>query len=586
MVNEIFSAEMNRRTLLGVMAAAGVTVLAGCSAAQSTKPATSGKALASDQTIVVLAPETINSLDPAFVNNGSYVTPLGLYEGLVRTNDAGTDVVPAIADTWTISGDKLTYTFHIRANAKFSNGDPITANDFLWTYKRLLTATGAGGGGTLGTNAYKPSMGIVGATDYLSGALTDFSKVGVKAKDDQHLAITLSLPNSAFLLGLTNVAMSLLHPPTVEKFPQDWMQPANWVGSGPYTLTGWSPTASLTMKKHDHYWDAKKVHITAATARVITDPNQSLLAYRNNEIVVAGAAISTFNKDKTLMSQVVQAGGYSVYYLQNMFSSHPAASKTQIRQALSLAINRQALAKITPGTVPGTALVPDSVPGWPKSLALPYDPAKAKKLLSDAGYPGGKGLPTIQILSSASYPGVEAILSMWQELGIKTKDNVVDGGQYVATRQQVIQDPNLWGYYYGSFGGLPTWNNWLIDLWNGQNLQFFSLPADKVAGYYAIQKSTSIAGAAKAQQLSDYLAKYASSDATNFANAAKAAAAEVSDSKRVALFTKAAQMRQSMYLQLPLMWGVSAFLVAPTVSGLHVNYNPNGYYLNELKRVQ
>lgn len=570
-----------RRTFLGAIAAAGVTVLAACTF-ESGGPGGAGTG-GSLKSLVVSVSQNIDSLDPHFVNNGALVTPWGLLEGLVSADDKGSDVVPAIADSWKVSGDGLTYTFHIRSDAKFSNGDKITAKDFEWTYQRLLTPTGAGSAATDGANSYKTSLGIVGATDFLAGTVTDWSKVGIKATADDTLEITLTTPNSAFLLGMANVSMLLLHKATVEKFPKDWMQPKNWVGSGPYVLTAWNPTASIAMKKHDNYWDAKNVHVDSVQGRVISDNNASLLAYRNNEIQVTIPNFAVISKDKQLMSQVQEAPGYLVYFLQSMFTTHPAGADPRVRQALGKAIDRDALAKIAVGQKPGPSTVPGSVPGWDNSLAIEFDLDAAKKLLKDAGYADGKGMPTMQILDFASNPFIEATLSMWEALGIKTKYNIVDVGQYSDIRYKPIEDPNLWGYSANTFGGLPTWNNWVIDCWGPASLPFFSLPTDQVNAYLAIQADESLDGATKTKQLSDMIDRYGTSEAKQFVSTAKKAAAEPDEAARTKAFNDAAAIRQQMGYQIPLLWGPNPLMVKPEVKNLHVNYSPSGFYVKGIE---
>ncbi|HEY6740169.1 MAG TPA: ABC transporter substrate-binding protein, partial [Actinopolymorphaceae bacterium] len=134
----------------------------------------------------------VEVLDPQVITNGMWLLTRGVQEGLVSQNEKGDDVIPATAEKWTISDDQLTYTFQIRESARWSNGDKVTAHDFERTYQRLFTPGGnAAGGTTTGANAYQASTGIKGAVEYLSGALTDWSKVGVKATSERELVLTL-----------------------------------------------------------------------------------------------------------------------------------------------------------------------------------------------------------------------------------------------------------------------------------------------------------------------------------------------------------------------------------------------------------
>lgn len=569
---------VSRRVLLGGMVAGTAVLFTGCSFGESGGSSKSGKS----QTLTRAVSNPIDSLDPHYINAGSYVTPSGLLEGLVLQDETGKNVVPAIAEKWDTSGDGLTYTFHIRPEAKFSNGDSISAKDFEWTYKRLLTPTGAGGGNTVGANSYKPSLGITGAQDHLAGTLTDWSKVGVRATDDKTLVITLESPNSAFLMGLTHVSMMLLHPPSVQKSATGWMKPANWVGSGPFVPTSWVPTASMSMKPHEHYWDRKNVHLDQVDVKVIGDSSAQLLAYRNNGVDVVDVGdglISLYNTDTTLMGQTQLAKGYSVHFYQTMFSKHPASRDVRVRQALSLAIDRDKLAKIMPGTEPGLSLIPASVPGWDKSITTAFDPEKAKSLLAVAGYPGGRGMPTIQFLDFMGRPLTDAVADMWQSiLGVTIKRNIVDRGLMADTRYKPIADSNMMGFSYSAFGGLPNLNSWVIDLWGPDVISKFSLPAGQAGQYLAIQGKESLSGAEKAKQLAALVDQYATPEAKKFAADATAAKAMTDAGQRTVAFLRAAKMREDLCYEIPLVWGASADLVKPSVQGLHVQYTVHGFY--------
>lgn len=572
---------LSRRMILGGAAASAAALLSGCGF-QSHK---SGKSGSGNRTLTMAVPYAVDSLDPHYVNNGAAVVPCGLLEGLVAFDHTGKAVVPAIADKWTTSPDGLTYTFHIRSDAKFSNGDQISAKDFEWTFKRLLTPTAAGSGGTLGASSYKAGLGIKGASAFQSGTLTDWSQVGVHASDDSTLVITLAAPNADVLVGLADPSMLLLHPKSVQADAKGWMQPQNWVGSGPFVPTAWTPTASMTLKPHDHYWDRKNIHLDQVNVRVITDSSAGLLAYRNNEVDIEAAVTSLYRDNAELLGQSQQAKGYGVIYLQSQFSSHPASRDPRVRQALSLAIDRSQLAKVHPLSEPGKALVPGSVAGWNDTVATSYDPDKAKQLLADAGYPGGKGMPVVQLLAGAAAAELDAVAQMWKtNLGLQVKESVVDVGVYVATRYKPLTDPNLMGFVYGTFGGLPTWRRWVYDLWGPSTVPMFSLPADAAGKYQQIQADKAVPAAQKISQENAIIAASATAEAKKFAADATAAGKVVDPKASTAAYMDAARERQAMYLEIPLLWIPQAYLVKPTVKGVNVLYTPNGFYLKGISR--
>lgn len=574
---------VSRRSVLGAFLAAGATVLAGCTfggGSSGSHPSGTGSSAKKQLTLAV--PADVTSLDPHYINNGGYIVPCGLLEGLVAFDATGKGVVPAIADKWTVSSDGLTYTFHIRPNAKYSNGDPISAKDFEWCYKRLFSPTAtSGSGSTLGANSYHPDLGIKGAVDYMAGTNTDWSTVGVSATNSSTLVITLQAPNSAFLMGMTDRSMLLLNPTAVKKSPTAWMQPSNWVGSGPYMLTAWQPTTGVTMRAHEHYWDSSNIHIDQITAKVISNPNSMLLAYRNNELDVCPITTSgvTIGKDRTLLSQEAQAPGYEVQYLQNMYSKHPASQDARVRRALAMAIDRDAVAKVVPGSQPGTSLVPSAVPGWDQSLAIKYDPDQAKSLLAAAGYPGGKGMPTVQVLASMEQPEIDAVLNMWEaSLGIKTKYNVVDASVYATQRSVPIVDPNLWGFYAGGYGGIPTFGTWLIYHWGPSVIPVASLSAAQATQYLSVQASKSLSTSAKLAKLAAITDQHATPEAKKYARDAAAAAAMNDRAAQTKAWIAVALQLQALAYQIPVLWEPMAFLVKPAVHGLHVQYSIQGFY--------
>src|SRR5699024_8446310 len=146
----------------------------------------------------------------------------GLLEGLVLSSEDVSDVVPAAAESWEVSEDGLTYTFTMREGALWSNGDPVTSTDAVESFRRVLTPTGAGSTYTTGSSSYLPGLGIKGAADYMTGALSDWEEVGISAPDDMTVVIELEVPNADFLIGMSHYSMLLVHTPSIEELGTDW----------------------------------------------------------------------------------------------------------------------------------------------------------------------------------------------------------------------------------------------------------------------------------------------------------------------------------------------------------------------------
>ena len=188
-----------------------------------------------------------DQLDPQRVSDGAPIAGQNLLEGMVTPDAAGTGVLPATADTWTVSRDGTVYTFHIRSDAKWSNGTPVTAQDFEWTYKRLLTPSTSALDTLYGSSSYQADLGIKNAADFQVGKVTDWSQVGVKALDASHLRITLDAPNANFLQGMAYTSMVPLPEKNLEKFPYAWQTPAHWVGNGPFVMKSWTPNSMMVL---------------------------------------------------------------------------------------------------------------------------------------------------------------------------------------------------------------------------------------------------------------------------------------------------------------------------------------------------
>jgi ABC-type transport system substrate-binding protein len=579
--------KFSRRALLG--AAGAVALTAGCSSGGNDDKGdggtqASGAGGSTGKFTLRIPVSSMDSLDPKFSNDSEVLTPAGLFEGLVAQNDTGTGVVPAVAEKWEAASDGLAYTFTIRDNAKYSNGDPITANDVEAVYKRLLTPTGAAAGISVGSIYYQAGLGIKGANDYLGGSLSDWSQVGVHAEDTKTLVMTLESQNPDFLLNLTHVSMMLVHIPTVEKFPTDWQKPENFVGSGSFTLKAWVQNGSMTLVPNEHYWDRANVHIDEVAIRLGGEAQSTLLAYKSNELDIIPADLNAIGDDKTLQSQLQGAKGYAVYYLNAMWSKNTVIQDVRVRKALSLAINRDNLAKAVPGTEPGVSLLPGNVPGWSDSLAIKYDPEQAKSLLGEAGFPGGKGMPTIQILSGSANPAIDAITQMWKDLGLDVKENVVESGVYVANRWKPIDDPNMIGFYYGSFGGVTTMNFWMTIQFSPDYVRQFSLSLEDWATYQSISADTKLDPAEKTRKLKDIITNDASPEAKKYADLCAEARTIPDDAARTAKFLEAAKVREEMYHQLPLLWNSRWCLVKPNLKGVHVRPSPESFYFKGITK--
>lgn len=530
----------------------------------------------------------VDVLDPQVITNGMWILSRGILEGLVVQNETGDDVVPGVAESWSVSDDDLTYTFQLRSDAAWSNGDPVTAEDFERTYERLFTPAGTSAGGTtLGANSYQASTGIKGAVEFLAGATKDWSTVGVRATDEHELTITLANPNPDLLLALTHPALLPLHMDSVEGMPDSWGEPPDFVSNGPYAVKTWEKNSSLQLVPNKHYWDSKNVSLDLIEVQLVepTTSGTASVPYENDEtdiLQIADADVLRFQKDPELSKHLKSVSTYSIAYLAKLRSEHPALEDVRVRKALSLGLGRETLADVVPGAEPGVSLVTKRVEGWTPTIAVQEDIDEAKQLLADAGYPDGKGLPEIRILAGLTSPLIDAITDTWKRnLGIQVRPDIVEAGVYTERRWQ-LQKGDYIGFYFGTFAGLPTWPTMVGTLWSPLDIQKFSLPGKVWDTYQKTELDENMDVEAKTETLTRILETETSEGSRKMADLVTQAFSEPDDANRLALFEEAAKLREEEYLFVPVLWLSVYFAVRPTITGMQLRPYPDFFYFKPL----
>lgn len=365
------------------------------------------------------------SLDPYLVRGQVEWTIVGgLFEGLVVPDAATLETRPGIAERWEISPDGLTYTFHLREDVSWSDGAPLTAQDFYYGAKRMLAPR-------LGSAHPENNLFFVkGARAYQSGKSDDFSTVGVSAPDARTVVFTLERPTPFFLS-----ALYLFFPTqqaTVEKFGamddrrNPWTKPGNLVGNGPFTLKEWAFGQRIVLIKNERYWDAANVGLNAIHFLPIENAQVEETAFRTGQLHLTSTV--PFSRIEAYLAQkdspLRQVDDRGVYFYTVNVNKAPTNDK-RVRQALSLAVDREQLAKavLRGGRQPARSFTPPGMGGYSAKAHTSFDPERARALLAEAGYPGGKGMPAIEVLmDSREYHRViaEAVQQMWkQQLGVQ-----------------------------------------------------------------------------------------------------------------------------------------------------------------------
>ena len=327
------------------------------------------------------------------MSDGAPIAGQNLLEGMVTPDAAGTGVVPATADTWTVSQDGTVYTFHIRSDAKWSDGTPVTAQDFEWTYKRLLTPSTSSLDGLYGSSSYQTDLGIKNAADFQLGKVTDWSEVGVKALDASHLRIDLDTPNANFLQGMAahvDGAAPAEEPGEVsvlvadvgelgrQRAVRDEVVDAE-LEDGPRPQRELLGPGECPPGPGEHLDGVRRL-----TPRGATDTS----ATSSTSPCCDDPAV--FEKDPALSPALTRLDQFSVNFLTLIPSRNPALEDVRVREAIALAIGRAEVAKAGALVKPSTSLVPSTLPGFDASVGFQEDVAKARQLMADAGYPVAK----------------------------------------------------------------------------------------------------------------------------------------------------------------------------------------------------
>ena len=359
-----------------------------------------------------------------------------MFEGLTTYSPDG-QVVPGMAKSWDVSDDGKTYTFHLR-DAKWSNGDPVTASDFVYSFQRLVDPAIAAD--------YAPIADvIVNAEQIRKGEETDLGKLGVAAVDDKTFQVTLAKAAPYFLGLIRHNTFLPVHKATVEKFGQDWTKPGNIVGNGAFNMQEWTPQASLTLVKNPNYYDAANVKLDKIVYYPTEDISEEFKRYRAGELQITYEVPSDQVKFiEANMADEYEAKPYLGTYYYVINTTREAGGKKEVREALALAIDREVIAeKVTQGSfLPGYSWVPPGTPDYETQYVdfkdMPKDQriAKAKELMAKAGYGSGNPLK-IEILYNTSENHKKiaiAVQSMWKAIGVEATLNNQEWQVYLDTR--------------------------------------------------------------------------------------------------------------------------------------------------------
>lgn len=370
----------------------------------------------------------VSDLDPHLATNIAEIDLASvLFEGLVAEDPVDLHPVPGVAERWEISADGLNYTFHLRANARWSDGQPVTAMDFLTSWRRVLTAS-------LGSENAGMLYLIQGAEAFHKQAAANFAQVGVSAPDAHTLSVTLDHPAPHFLSLLTHPVWWPVPLATVSangsaySRGNPWTRPGRLVGNGPFKLKLWEPNKVIEVEKSPTYWDAAKVRLNGIRFYPSDSVDTEERAFRSGQLhltyVLPFGKVDTYRRSAP---QFLRTDPYLNTYFVRLNTRRSPLNQENVRRALALAVDRAAIVQnvMRGGQQPAASFTPPGLPGYTPPAGIGTNLAAAREQLAAAGYPGGKGFPTLELLHNTSENHrmmAEILQEMWRrELGIEVR---------------------------------------------------------------------------------------------------------------------------------------------------------------------
>jgi oligopeptide transport system substrate-binding protein len=380
---------MNIRT--GLTATAAIYALAtGFALAEAMHPVT-GEKLSDNQTYTYRDLDSLPSIDPQLIEDSAgHDISRNLFEGLMNQNEKG-ELVPGVAESFSVTPDNKTYTFVLRKDAKWSNGDPVVAGDFVYAWQRAVDPA------TASNYAWYMELATMkNAADIVAGKMTP-DQLGVKAVDDYTLEVQLDEPTPFFAEMTTYATMFPAHKATIEKFGAEWTKPGNMVSNGAYMLSEMVPAEKLTMVRNPNYWDNANTIIEQVTSLVINDENLALTRYQAGELDKTDIPIGQYPdleaSDPDAATSVPNLCTY--YYTMNLSDSgNPALKDVRVRKALSYMLDRDVFVNsvlkggqypaynLTHQYTAGFAMPEIDYAGWTQAER----DTKAVELMTEAGF--------------------------------------------------------------------------------------------------------------------------------------------------------------------------------------------------------
>ena len=346
---------------------------------------------------------------------------LALFEGLTAIDERTSRPVPAAAESWETAADGLRWTFHLRAGLRWSDGSPLTAEDFAWSLQRALSPA-------LASEYAYVLYPIRGAQAFNAGTLPADTPLGVRARDPLTLELDLErpTPHLAAILALPvafPVPRALLEKLAPTGEARRWTRPEHFVGNGPFVLTEWAPNRQIAARRNPYFHEPAQ--LTAIVFHPFEQASAQEAAFRTGQLHLtsdlSAARIAGYRRDRP---DVLRLDAFLESNFLRFNTTRPPLADPRVRRALTLAIDRRALVTkaALAGQQPATGLLSPELPGYTPPVGVSFDPDTARRLFAEAGFPEGRDFPALEAMyfsSELNQKLLEAMQQMWQrELGI------------------------------------------------------------------------------------------------------------------------------------------------------------------------
>lgn len=472
-------------------------------------------AAAHEQRLILGNGSEVGTLDPHLATGQpEHMIFSALFEGLVAPDPNNPDAnAPGVAASWETT-DFIHWTFHLRPEAKWSDGTPLIAHDFVWSYQRMLTPE-------LIAQYASMLFPLKNAEEFNAGKIKDFSEVGIRAKDDHTLELTLTGPMPYVLGMMKHYSWFPLPRHVIEKFgsmtdrESRWTRAGNMVGNGPFRLKEWRFTHSTTVERNPYYWDAGAVKLNEIVFLPIKSDATEERAFRDGQLhatmTMPLPQIPDYRKNH---QDVFHEDPLLSVYFYRINTTKPPLNDKRVRRALALSVDRESLIKnvLRGGQKPAVGMTPHpEYLGYTNApQVLKFDPEEARRLLAEAGFPDGKGFPKFDILINTSEGHrtiAEAIQEMWKKhLNIPVGIHNQDWGVYLESQRQLdysVCRAGWVGDYPDPYTFLSIWKTG-----DGNNETGWSSPAyDELLAKSSVEgdakKRLELLGQAESQLLED-----------------------------------------------------------------------------------